>query len=130
MAGAVVTAFFYIVVFRQGRDHGCAAGDLADAVEDHFGAAVVELDGSMNFDGASGEAADITDIFQAGREDYHREGTGHLVLTEVEEVDAFRTNLDSEDFSGDALGFADVLVGFVNGDAVGGVEGDRQEQWD
>jgi hypothetical protein len=59
----------------------------------------------MDFNGASGEAADVTDIFESGREDYYRERAGQLIFTEVEEVDAFGANLDSEDFAGERTWF-------------------------
>ena len=84
----------------------------------------------MNFDGAAGQAANVADIFQAGREDDDRERAGHLIFAEVEEVNAFRADFHSEDFSRDAFGFADVLAGFVDGDAVGGVEERDGEQED
>ena len=45
-------------------------------------------------------------------------------------MDAFGTNFDSDDFSRDALGFADVLAGLVNGDTVGGTGGRRCEEKD
>ena len=74
--GAVVAGFFYIVFFGQRRDEGGSSGDLADALEDNFGAAVVEFDGVADFDGASGEAADVADVFQVRSEDYYREREG------------------------------------------------------
>ena len=45
-----------------------------------------------------------------------------MILAEVEEMDAFGASFYSEDFAGDTFGFADVLVGFVDGDAIGGAE--------
>jgi hypothetical protein len=43
----------------------------------------------------------------------------HLILTEVEEVNALRANLDPEYLPGDALAFADVLARLLSGDAIG-----------
>jgi hypothetical protein len=119
MSGAIVSSIFDVVVLEEWWDHRRSAGDLADAVEDDLGAAVVKFDGSVNFDGTAGEAADVADILQAGREDHYRERAGHLVFAEVEEMDALRTYFYFEDFSGDAFGFANVLARFVYGDAVG-----------
>src|SRR5208282_6909683 len=87
-AGAVVAAVFDVVVLGQGGNHGCAPGDLADVVEDDFRAAVIKLDRAFNFDHASGQAADIADIFQIAGEDHDGEGAGRLIFTEVKEVNA------------------------------------------
>ncbi len=43
-------------------------------------------------------------------------------------MNSFRADSYFEDFAGDALGFADVLAGFVNGDAVGGGEQRPEDQ--
>jgi hypothetical protein len=82
----------------------------------------------VDFDGASGKAANITDIFESGREGDHREGAGQLIFAEVEEVNAFGADLYLKNFAGNAFGFADVLAGFVDGDAVGGVEETGREE--
>jgi hypothetical protein len=51
-----------------------------------------------------------------------------LILAEIDVVDAFDSSFYAEDFSGYAFIFADVLGGFLDGDAVGaGEEGDGQE---
>jgi hypothetical protein len=127
MSGAIVAAMFDIVVLGKRRDHGCAAGDLADATENDFRTAVVEFDGSMDFDGPAGQAADVADIFQSGREDYYSEGARHLICAEVEEVNSFISNSYFEDFTLYTLSFTDVVAGFVNGDAVGGLEQRRRQ---
>jgi hypothetical protein len=119
-SGAVVAAVFHIVGLGERWNEGGASRDLADAAEDDLGAVVVELDGTVNFDDTAFEAADVADVFEIGREDYHREGTRHPVFAEVEEVDALDADFDAENPSADAPGFADVLAGFLNGDAVGG----------
>ena len=125
MSGAVVAAILDIVVLGHGWDHRRAARDLADAAENDLGAAVVEFDGTADFDDASGEAADVADILQVGGKDDHAEGAGHLVFAEIDVVDAFDSSFYAQDFSGDAFFFADVVGGFLDGDAVGaGVEGD------
>jgi hypothetical protein len=123
-----VAAVFDIVVFGQWRNHRSASGDLADAVEDDFGAAVVDLDGSVNFDGAALQAANVANIFQAGRKDHDCEGAGNLIFTEVKEMNSLRTYFYFEDFPGNALGLADVLSRLVNGNAIGRVESYREEE--
>ena len=129
MSGAIVACFFDVVFFGQRWNQGGSSSDLADAFEDDFGAAVVEFDGSADFDGAAGETADVSYILQIVGEDDYREGAGHLVFAEVEEVDAFGADFDAEDFAGHALGFAYVLSGFVDGEAVGSEHWwSRQEQ--
>jgi hypothetical protein len=45
-------------------------------------------------------------------------------------MDAFGTDFDGEHSSGDTPGFADVLAGLVNRDAVGGAGGRRGEEED
>ena len=119
MSSAEVTAIFYVVIFGKRGNHGGAPRDLADTVQDDLRAAVVEFNGTVNFDGAPSQAADVADIFQSGREDYDREGAGHLILAEVEEMNALNPDSYFEDFARDALGFTHVLVRLVNGDAVG-----------
>ena len=57
-------------------DQGGSPSDLADALQDDFGATVIELDGAADFDGPSDEAADVAHIFQVRREDHDREGAG------------------------------------------------------
>ena len=100
-SGAVVTAVFYVVVLRQRGDNGCTALYLADAVQDDFG------------------TADVPDILQVVGEDYDREGTGHSIFTEVQEVNALVPDVDADDLPSYALRFANVLAGFVYRDAVG-----------
>ena len=53
-----------------------------------------------------------------------------MLFAEVEEVNSFGADFYADDFSRDALGFADVLAGFVDGDAVGGLEqwGEQEDQ--
>lgn len=113
-----VAAVFNVVGFGEWRDHSGATGDLADAVQNDFGARVIELDRAVNFDRVASEAANVADVFQIGREDHNREGAGHLILTEIEEMNAFRANFDVQHFPGDAFGLADVLVGLVDRDAI------------
>jgi hypothetical protein len=45
-----------------------------------------------------------------------------LILAEVDVVNAFASSFDAEDFSGDAFLFADMVGGFLDGDAVGARE--------
>ena len=77
------------------------------------------------------ESADVADIFQITGENHNREGAGHLLFAEIEEVNTIRSAFYSEDFSGYAFGFAHVLAGLVDGDAVGGREewgGEQKDQ--
>ncbi len=127
-ASAVVALFFHVVVFRQWWNQGGAAGELADLLEDDFSASVVELDGTVDFDNVALEAAHIADIFQIGREDHDGEWAGSLLGAEVDEVDATGSGLNVGDFAGDALGFAYVLRGLVDGQAVGSEDGGRGEE--
>ncbi len=128
MSSAVVAAILDVVILGQWRDHGGASGDLADVVQDDFRAAVVEFYCSVDFDGAAGQAANVADIFQSGREHYYAERASRLFLAEVEEVNSLRAHLNFEDFAGNTFRFANVLAGFVDGDAIGGVEWGRQKQ--
>src|SRR5579863_2404593 len=122
MSGAVVAAIFNVVLPGQGRDQGSAAGNLVGTAENDLGAAEVEFDRAADFDGASGEAADVADIFEVGRENDYREGAGALGFTEVEVVDAFDSGFDAQDFAGDAASFSDVLAGGGDGKTVRGEE--------
>jgi hypothetical protein len=122
VSGAVVSGLFHIVVFGERRDEHRSSSNLADALEDNFGAAVVEFHGAADFNGAAGETANVTDIFQVGRKDYDGEGAGHLIFAEVEEVNAPCPDFYAQDFAGHALGFANVLARFADGEAVGGGE--------
>lgn len=127
--GAKVAAVFNVVGFGEWRNHSGTAGDLADAAQNDFGAGIIEFDGAMNFDRVAGETAHITDILQIRREDHNCEGASYLILTEVEEVNAFRANFDVQHFPGDTLGLADVLVGLVNWDAVTSGEQPGRGEW-
>jgi hypothetical protein len=109
-----------VIVFGHGRDQGGSFGDLADAVEDDLGAAVIQLDRAVNLDGAAFEAADVAYIFQVARKDYDREGTRSLFATESDKVHAFGSNFHMDYASDDAFSFADVLAGCTDGEAVGG----------
>ena len=120
---AVRAAVLHVVVLGEGRDHGCTPFDLADAAQDDFGAALVGFYGSADFDGASRETADITDIFQVMGENYHHEGAGHGVFTEIQEVNTFVPDVDADNRPCDAFRFADVLAGFMKGNAVGSARG-------
>ena len=124
-----MAAVFYIVVFGERGDHGGASVNLADAVEDDFRAAVVHLYGAVDFDDAAFEAADVADIFQVVGKDDDREGASGFVFAEVDEVDAFASGFYAQNLAGDALDFADVMAGFVDGDAVGGGEERGREQY-
>jgi hypothetical protein len=126
-AGAEAAPVFDVKVFGERRNHGGAAFDLADAAEDNFGATVVHFDQTMNLDRASGEEPDVSYVFQIAGEDYDGEGARHLIFAEVQEVDSFIAYFHVQDFSSNALGFADVLGGIVDREAVGGCHGVREE---
>ena len=121
-AGAEAAAILHIVVFGERRDHGGAAFDLADAVQDDFGAAIVHFQGAADLDAASREQADVADVFEIIRKDYDCERTGHCVLAEIQEVNTLVAYLHLQHLSGDAFGFSYVLGGFVDGEAVSGWE--------
>jgi hypothetical protein len=74
----------------------------------------------VDFDDLSGEAADVADVFKIGREDHDRKRARHLICAEVDEMHAFGAGLHTQNFSRDALGFADVLGGFLDGETIGG----------
>jgi hypothetical protein len=59
LSGAVVALLLYILGFEEGRDHGGSTGEMADAAQDDFGAAVVEFYISVNLDELAAEAADV-----------------------------------------------------------------------
>src|SRR5579862_7814782 len=128
-AGAVVALLFHVVIFGQRGNEGRSGGQLADAVEDDFGAPVIELDRAVNFDGLAGEAADIADVFQIGSKHDDGERAGHLIFTEVDEVNALRSDFHAYHFAGDAFGLADMLAGCRDGEAVGGGRVPRKNQY-
>jgi hypothetical protein len=120
---------FDIVILRNRRNYGCAACDLADALQNDLGAAVIKLDGPQNFNRSSRKMAHIAHVFQIFREDDDRERTRHLIFTEIEKVNSFGADLHADDFSRYTLRFADVLYGFMDGNAVGcGEERERKAQ--
>ncbi|PYQ43176.1 MAG: hypothetical protein DMG99_07105 [Acidobacteria bacterium] len=121
-AGTETPSIFHIVVFGKRRDHGGAAFDLADAVQDDLRAAIVHFYRAADLDVASGEQANITHILKITGEDYDGERTGQGILAEIQEVNAFVPYLHLQDFSADAFSFADVFGGFMNGEAVSGWE--------
>ena len=125
VSGAVMAAIFDVLILGEWWDDGGATGDLANAIENDCRTSVVELDCSMNFDGGAGQAANVADIFQSGREDWEdhdREGAGHLIFAEVEEVNSFRSRSYLEDSSRHTSGFANLLCRIANWDAIGGGE--------
>src|SRR5271166_54339 len=66
---AVVAAVLYVITLREGRYHGCASLNLADAVEDDLRTAVVGLDGTSDFNGATRQSADVAYVFKVVGED-------------------------------------------------------------
>src|SRR5579872_860409 len=124
VAGAVMASILNVVVFGQGWDQRSASADLTDAAQNDFGASLIEFDGAVNLNRAAREPSDVADILQIGREDNDRKGASHLILAEVEEVNAFRANFNAQHSSGDTLGLADVVVGLVDRNAI-----TRGEQW-
>lgn len=114
--------FFHVVILRKRRDQRGTAGQLADAAENDFRAAVVQLDGSVNFDGLADEASNVADIFEVGRKDDNRKRAGGVIFAKIKEVNAAGANFDANNFAGDALYFADVLSSILDGEAVGGEE--------
>jgi hypothetical protein len=79
---------------------------LADAVQNDFGAPVIQLDRPVNFDDASCQAADVAYIFKVDRK-----RLGRLLFAELNEMHAFSADLHIQKFSGYAFRFTDVLLG-------------------
>jgi len=128
-AGTVMAAVFHVVGFRQRGNHRRAAGDLADAVQNDLRAPVIEFYGSANLDGATGETAHVSNIFQVVFENDDREWTNHLIFTEIKEVNALHADFHAYDFSGHTPGLADVLTGLLDRNAVDGAQqGSRPEK--
>lgn len=128
MAGTVVAFLFHVVLFRKGRDKERAPRNLANAIEDDLGAAVIKFDRTLDFDQVSRKPAHIADIFQIAREDHDGKWAGHLVFTKVEEVNPLRSDFNLQNSSADACGFAYVSAGFMDRDAVGSHSSARGEQ--
>jgi hypothetical protein len=114
-----VALLFCVVVFGQGRDHSGSVGELSDAAEDDFGAAVVELDWAVDFDDASFEAADVAYIFKIGGEDDHGERASRPPFAKTDEANSFGADFHMQHFAGNAFGFAHVLAGLAYGKAIG-----------
>ena len=128
MAGAVVASIFYVVVLGQRWDHGRSAADLADAVEDNLRSAIVEFDRPLNLDHATGQPTHVANISKTVGEYDDGEWACHLIFAKVQKVNAGRTYFYAEDFAGHTAGFADMLAGLADRDAVGGNEQVRPGQ--
>jgi len=120
MSGAVVSAILHVVILRERRDHGGSAGNLADMLQNDFRPAIVELDRTFNFDRSSRQPAHISHVPQIRWKHHHGERARHLVLAEVEEMHALHANLYPLHVAGNAGVLAHMLVGFRDGNAVGG----------
>src|SRR5271170_2335990 len=119
-AGAVVALLFYVVVLRQRRDQSRSRGQLADPLQNDFGAAVVEFYRTMDFNDLSRQASDVAYIFEVVREDHDSKWASQLIFAEVDEVHTSGADFHAQDFSRHALDFSDVLFRVANGEAVGG----------
>src|SRR5579862_200450 len=117
-AGAVVSLLLDVVILGHGRDQGSASGELAHAFQNDLRPAVIHLDRAANFNDASGEAADVANVFQVGAENDHVERAAHLIFAEVNVVDSSGARLHPQNFSHDAFVLADVFAGFADGQAV------------
>jgi hypothetical protein len=82
----------------------------------------------MNLDSSARQPPHIAHVLQVVRKDDHGERTSDLFFAEVEVVNPLVADLYAENFPGDTSGFADVLAGVVNGDAVGGTQEWAREQ--
>ena len=91
---------------------------MADAVQNDFGAPVIQLDRPVNFDEASCKAADLAYIFKVGSEYHDSKRVGGRLFAELNEMHAFSADLHIQNFSGYAFRFTDVLLGVANGEAV------------
>ena len=91
---------------------------MADAVQNDFGAPVLQLDQPVNFDDASCKAADVAYIFKVGSEYHDRKRLGRLLFAELNEMLGFSADLHIQNFSSYAFRFTDVLLGVANREAV------------
>jgi len=73
----------------------------------------------MNLGRAAFKPAHDVHILEIPRKDHNRERAGHLVFTEVDEMNRSARNPDPQDSSGDALHFADMPLGFMYSNTVG-----------
>src|SRR5579885_1440203 len=101
-----MSAILDVVRLRQRRDHGRAACDLADPAQDDLRSSVIRFYRAVNLDAAPSQPANVPNVLQITGEGHHRERTRHLVLAEVEKVNAFGANLHAHYLAGHALGFA------------------------
>ncbi len=117
-----MAAVFHVVGFREGRNHRRAASDLADAIQNDLRAPIIKFHGSANFDGATGQAAHVSNIFQVMFENYDREWTRQLIFAEIEEVNALHADFHAHDFSSHTTSLACVPTGLLNRNAIGGAQ--------
>jgi len=80
----------------------------------HFGHLVLQL-------------AHVTNVFEMPGQNHHGERADAEVLAEIKVCDSASAMLDTENFSADALSFADVFASLSEGNAFGGQEGGEEE---
>ena len=114
-SGTVFASSCDVIVLGKWGDECGVLAQLLWVPQDDFGAAVVVLNGPLDFNAPTFELADIPDVFQIAREDDHRERTGVEVLAEVEEGYASISFFHVKDRSADALGFTYMLMSVAEG---------------
>ena len=93
---------------------------MADAVQDDFGATVVEFYWAVNLDDLPLEVPNIANILKVSREDHDGKWARHLIRAEIHEVHAFRADFHPQDFAGYALSLSDVATCLADSDAIRG----------
>ena len=87
--------------------------------QDDFGAAVVILDGSLDFNLPAFELANVAHLLEIGREHDCREGTRLVfIFAEIEQLGAVAAVFHVLHSANDALSCAHMLARFGKGDAV------------
>src|SRR5690242_21468512 len=127
LSGAVASLALHIKIFGQGGNVGGRTGQLTRTPQNDLKPVVIELDGSVNFDVSVFELVNVADVAQIAVEHHHGEGTNPVVLAEIQKANATRFS-NPQHFAGDTNIFADMVAGFLHGNAVGCGDSSRQQQ--
>src|SRR4029077_14502044 len=119
LSGTVVASTLDVVVGGHWRnDDESAFAQLLGVAQDDLRASIMILDRTLDFNHSTFELLNVADLFQVVRENDHSEGTSLVVLAEGEEREAVGAIRYAENGSADALGGANMLARFGEGDAV------------
>jgi hypothetical protein len=88
--------------------------------QDDFRSTVILFHGALDLNGSSGELANVAYPPEVALENDDGEGTGFVILAEVEKRDTVFALFHMHHSSSDALSFSQVVAGFSEGHAVGG----------